>query len=208
MREIDLSIKDEYYSQVNNKFVPLEACMPTSFIMGLIYNGISVVPSGNKTPVTFPAFVFPKSLQPEDYLLAICRSPWGELLRNEIPWARGKDIPPNQLHEVISKIVNDIVGSTVTKFVTNVSIEDLIALIKKGKSVVTSGAFTGSGHAVVACGLRENGDDVSSILVDDPYGDYFTNYKVKQGNNIWFPVDKFKLLWSSWYHVFDKNGVF
>jgi hypothetical protein len=207
MTEIDLSLKNEYYSQVNNKFFPEYACMPTSFIMALIYNGIHVVSS--KVSSVPPSFIYPIDFQPEDFLMVLCRSPWGYNLRDKITWAVNSNIEPNQVHQVISEIVNKMVGFEITKFVEKSTFEDLTNLIITGKkSVVVSGKFTSSGHAVVVCGLRiDDSGKISHILVDDPYGNYFTNYKDKNGNNTWFPKDIFCALWSNWYHVFDKLGV-
>lgn len=206
MVEIDNSIKDEYYSQINNRFKPIEACMPTSFVMALLYNKIPLVPSG--TPCSVPSFVYPRTLQPEDYLMAICNSPWGTALRDNISWAKSQSIPPNQVHAVISEIINDIVGRNITKFEANKNMDDLIYQIRKGKSLVVSGRWVSTGHAVVVVGLRENeAKQVTHILIDDPYGNYHTNYQDKNGNNVWFTVEQFNTLWAKWYHIFDRNGV-
>jgi hypothetical protein len=205
IKDYDFSTHDDYYSQVNNQFMPQEACMPTSFIMALIYNKIPVVPCGS--PTQPPCFFHPKSLQPEDYLMAVCNSPWGIALRNRISWAAAQKLAPNQVHAVISDIVNELVGRRITKFETNKNIENLSAIIKQAKSVVVSGSFTAGGHAVVVCGLREVDGKTTHFLVDDPYGNYFTGYNDRNGNNVLFPVEEFDKLWAHWYHVFDAKGV-
>jgi len=208
MKEFDYSIKDEYYSQLNNKFVPHEACVPTSFIMALIYNKINVIQAGTDN-IKAPSFVYPKGVQPEDFLLSVCRSPWGYSLRDSMAnWAVKDDVPPNQVHSVISFITNSMVGKNITEFLFGKQIEDLIAELRSGHPVVVTGKFTESGHAVVVCGYRETaGSGVTHLLIDDPYGNYFTEYKDKEGNNIWFPIMKFIELWPRWYHRFRDAGV-
>jgi hypothetical protein len=208
MGEIDLSIKDGYYSQINNKYFSLEACMPTSFIMALIYNKILVVEAGSPA-MNRPFFVYPKGMQPEDFLGTVCRSPWGYDLRSRLAqWAEKDDIPPNQIHAVISEVVNRMVGSNVTKFETNKRIEDVINELRAGHSLVITGKFTQAGHAVVVCGMRtDDKGAVTDFLIDDPYGDYYSNYDNKNGNNTWFPVADFERLWMRWYHRFNALGV-
>jgi len=205
--ELDFSIKNSYYSQINNKYMPLEACMPTSFIMALIYNTIPVIEAGSHNLFSFPCFVYPIESQPEDFLMALCRSPWGIALRDAIPWAKNDNIPPNQVHAVISEIINKMVGLPVTKFMENQTIDQLIAEVHARRPVVVSGSFTRTGHALVVCGMRLEGDTVTHLLVDDPYGDYNKGYKEKNGNNVWFEIEEFKKHWAGWFHRFNRNGV-
>ena len=204
MKEIDLSIKDEYYSQINNKYIPLSSCMRTSEVMFLLYNGVRFIEAGNfnSQDNSKHFIIYPKGMQPEDYLTALCESPWGYELRNALPWAEKDKTPPGQVHQILSEIVNRMIGTPVDVYSFTKDITIVYNEIRNGRCVMTSGQFTKSGHAVCVCGMRydENTNEVSDILIDDPYGDYFSNYKNPNGNNIWFPVLEFMKLWSGNIH--------
>jgi len=203
MKEFDFSIKDSYYSQINNTYLAMSSCMRTAEIMFLIYNGVQVVEAGSKFDITRPFIVYPKSMQPEDFLTALTESPWGYELRNAISWAANQSIPPGQVHVVIAEIVNNLIGKSVDRFVNTNDITILFNELFNKRSVMTSGRFTPTGHAVCVCGYRlDDNNQITDLLVDDPYGDYFTNYASQKGNNIWFPLDTFKKLWSGNLHLY------
>jgi hypothetical protein len=202
MKEIDVSIKDEYYSQINNKYTPLSACMRTSMVMMLIYNGVRFVEAGKSPDLSKPFIIYPKAMQPEDYLSALCESPWGYELRDSVQWAKG--IPPGQVHYVLERIVNGIVGKDVDQFLTTKDENIIYGELKSGRAVMVTGQFTASGHAVCVCGMRydEDTNTVSDILVDDPFGNYLTKYADIKGNNVWLPVEVFLALWSGNLHKY------
>lgn len=209
MSEINLSINDDYHSQVNNKYVPYGACMPTSFIMALKAERVPVLEAGSELKrLSWPMFIFPHGMQPEDFLMSLMRSPWGEEMRDTIPWAKRGDIPPNQVHAVMSEAVNRIVGRKVTEFRSEATVSDLFLEIKNNHPAVVSGSFTSSGHAVAVVGAKATpSGDLAEFIIDDPFGNYFTGYKDQRGNNVSFTIDQFKKVWAGWYHAFDRGGI-
>lgn len=209
MNEINLSVKDDYHSQINNKYIPYGACMPTSFIMALKVERIPVIEAGAELKrLGWPMFIYPHGMQPEDYLMGLMRSPWGEEMRDQIPWAKRGNISPNQVHSVMSEAVNRIVGRKVTEFRSGALISDLFQEIKQNHPAVVSGSWTSSGHAVVVVGVKMTpSGDLSELIIDDPYGNYFTEYKDHRGNDVSFTVDQFKKVWAGWYHAFDRGGI-
>jgi len=206
--EINLSTDDDYYSQRNNRYNPLSACLVTSFVMALAVEGVPLVEAGAPLTHDWPIFVYPSGLQPEDALLTLLRSPWGYEMRDQYSWAKREDVAPNEVHMVVSEAVNRLVGKKVTVFETNKTIHHIFRQLEVGHPLVITGSFTDFGHAVTVVGATYTpGGEIKEIIVDDPYGNYKTNYRSRKGNNIHIPVMEFIQIWSGWYHRFDKNGV-
>ncbi len=206
MKTIDVSIKDEYYSQLNNKYIPLSACTPTSLAMALIYEGVDVCEAGSK-PCDIPFIAVPKTIGLDDYLTLMAWSKMGLALRKTLaPWAERQKIEPQTVHAVMEALVNNIVGIPVVKFHTKGTIEQLEAEIKGGHPCVVSGSFTSAGHSVVLAGMRwtESGKPVM-IMIDDPYGEY-PKYENHNGNNVWMPLETFRSIWSGFFYTFRKYG--
>jgi len=206
--EINLSTDNNYFSQVNNKYFPLSACVPTSFIMALIAEEIPVVEAGSPLTGAWPVFVYPTGMQPEDFLLALLRSPWGYEMRDQYSWAKRENIEPNEVHMVVSEAVNRIVGKKVTVFETKKTVHNIFIELEAGHPLVITGSFTSFGHAVAVVGATYTpGGEIKEFIIDDPYGNYKTGYKDKHGNNIHIPVMEFMQIWSGWYHRFNRFGV-
>ena len=153
---------------------------------------------------TKPFLIYPRGMQPEDYLTVMCESLWGYKLRDAFDWAKAQNIPPGQVHAVLSMIVNNLIGKDVDLSIFTKDINIIYDELHAGRAVMTSGQFTPAGHAVCVSGMRydENTNIVSHILIDDPYGDYFSGYTNQNGNGIWFPLDKFLELWSGNIHKY------
>jgi len=182
--------------------------MPTAFIMALVTEGVPVIEAGTPLTHSWPMFVYPKSLQPEDALMTLLRSPWGYEMRDQYRWAKREDIDPNEVHMVVSEAVNRIVGAKVTAFETKKTVHNIFVELEAGHPVVITGSFTSFGHAVAVVGVTYTpGGEIKEFVVDDPYGDFRTDYKSHKGNNIHIPIPEFIDIWSGWYHRFDKNGV-
>ena len=87
----------------------------------------------------------------------------------------------------------------VDRFSTGVSIETIIAHLKKGGGVVLSGEFRLKNrnlhHIVSLAGFVTDGnEDVTHFIIDDPYGDFRTDYQNQQGNNIRITKDEFMVI--------------
>lgn len=207
MKTIDVSIQDEYYSQVNNKFIPESACTPTSMAMACIYTGIRVVSAGSTFRFPTPYIVVPKGIMVDDYFTLMARSDLGLSIRKKLtPWAERDKVPPQEVHAVMSNLVNRIVGKSITKFIGKASLDDLEKEIKGDHPCVVSGTFTGAGHTVVLAGMRwTDSGKLVMIMIDDPYGAY-PDYKNKNGNNVWLTVETFLNVWKGYYHQFRLEG--
>lgn len=187
---------EDYYKQTNNEIDPFISCFPTSMINAAAVLGI----------------VFPKDkdktggyVQPEDqynwYLEHDegCRKFW-----SKPEFAKYLDDPanhPRELWEVEVYCFNRWIGRDVCKYVPNVKIQQIIDLLNKGGTAVTSGKFCEFGHVVAVVGFKADSVDennvkeseVTQFIVDDSYGNPHNNYKPVgvDGNDVEWEKDKF-----------------
>lgn len=197
LHEINVSDGIPYHSQRNNKIVPLQACNVTSMIMALKQAGVELPDTGYQ--------------QPEDALMEVLRSGAAyNMMRRAYPWAYQEDgairFHPNEVHGCLAHFTNEWVGKQVVTFSTSVRLEDIlrhVAIMKLG--AVVSGVFDMSdgrqlNHVVSVAGVVYRGaidsdtfviDDVVSVIIDDPYGDYRTGYTRHQGNDVKVPLSEF-----------------
>ena len=206
---IDLLPKDEYHSQINNRYYPKVACMCTSYVMGLKAEGIEVIEATKlcaSNPLKKPFLVYPTGMQPEDYLMVLLRSEWGKHLLDEIaPWF--SELNPNEVHTVLAEAVNRIIGTEVCKFINNGTIVDIEEEILQRHPVVLSGNFfKGQGHAVVITGAKWNTFKfLNEFIMNDPYGMY-PIYNSPKGNDLRIKPEELDRLWGGGYHIFRKEG--
>jgi len=214
---------DDYYTQTNNRYVPTSACTPTSGIMFVLAEGIPVFEAGSKNPARHPYLQYPQGMQPEDYITALCQSPWGDDLRKTFtPWFNSDNIPNQTIHVVVKEVLNRVMGKTVIRFFEKgKTIYDIAKQLLDGHPVMVSGDFTHSGHTLVVVGMDyemgqlQRDDDLSyqeapipkNFIVDDPYGNYNTGYTDKRGNDVIIEIDTFKKLWHGFTYFIDKRGV-
>ena len=181
-----------YHTQINNRRLPLSTCNTTSMIMALKQAGVR--PPG---PL--------KGVQPEDYLTDFLRSPESYRKMKEMtPWffdrKTGKAIlPPNEVHQMLEWGVNTLLNKQVDRFSTGVSIETIIAHLIKGGGVVLSGEFRLKNrnlhHIVSLAGfVTDENEDVTHFIIDDPYGNFRTDYQDQHGNNIKITRDEFMVI--------------
>jgi len=95
--------------------------------------------------------------------------------------------------------VNTLLSKQVDRFSTGVSIETIIAHLKKGGGVVLSGEFRLKNrnlHHIVSLArfVTERQKDVTHFIIDDPYGDFRTDYQSQRGNNIRITRDEFVVI--------------
>lgn len=192
MIRINNSLRDDYHTQLNNKKVPKRSCNTTSAIMFL---------KGNDIP-----FAYPKDMQPEDYLtdLLDTTEAW-ERMRKRHPWTEGTHYRPQEVHDILSWGINELVGETVSGFTERMPVNEMIYRIAQGEVLIVSGRFGRLDHIVAIVGLASNQrdllearspadvviDDVIAFRVDDPYGDYRTGYKDRRGNDVVMPLEDF-----------------
>jgi hypothetical protein len=208
--EINVSKHTAYHSQINNKLCPLSSCGTTSAIMWLLDCGVP--------------FDYPKEMQPEDYLTCITeRTETYEKMRELAPWASQgrRPVPPRQVHVMLAWAVNQMVGREVIRFREDATYQELIAELARGRAALLSTVLTQQGHVVCLVGVRTRQDReeladparvridlIDGWLVDDPYGDYWTGYNDRHGNDCYFPFDDFgrltKELYQNrkWAHIY------
>ncbi|MBI9103753.1 MAG: hypothetical protein JEY99_15160 [Spirochaetales bacterium] len=205
----------EYHTQLNNKYIPLQSCNSTSMIMALKQAGYN-----------FDHIID----QPEDLLTTLIFSMDDDKIKELAPWAWDdrKDeprIPPNEIHAVLEWATNHMMmGREVDHFTTNPSICTLIATILTGGGVVLSGVFPYKnktiGHMVSLAGIVTNRDDnnaelenITHFIIDDPHGNFRTDYKDVRGNNIKITKEEFYSIFRDtdnrerkWAHII-KNKI-
>jgi len=208
----NISLDNDYHSQVNNRRFPMSSCNTTSAIMALKNNKID--------------FYSPPSMQEEDYLTSLLETEEAyDKLNKEFPWAVKDGIPPREVHAMLEWAINKLTRNSYDKFTTYATLEQILynIAIKKESSLMT-GRFTKYGHIVCVSGfiteqdnIEEtktiNMDKVQKVIIDDPYGNYFTEYKDVHGNNIEINIKDFDSLtknYSSkykWAHIISKDNI-
>jgi hypothetical protein len=202
MKRINISKPNQYYSQINNTHYPHSACNVTSLTESL--------------DITDQLFDYPKDIQPEDFLMNYLRSDESyKLMDEKFPWARKNGYEPNEVHGMLQWAVNKLVGKDVDEFSTEWTLKRLLFEVLNFNPVSVSGWFTDYGHIVVLVGFETEQQNifeikyeeeldinkVKKIIIDDPYGDYFTEYESIHGNDIKFEKENFIKL------VERKSGI-
>ena len=210
----NLSEDSEYHSQRNNKFFPFSTCNTTSAIMAL---KSSQIPFG-----------YASDMQPEDYLTSILRSDEAYvLMREKYTWAIPGGYEPNEVHGMLEWGINKMVGKKVDRFSTNNTLQELVYYLIRGRASIINGRFTKYGHMVVLVGFETYQKDADRIpelkyvdlneikhyIIDDPYGNYHTDYKDVKGNNVIVTPEDFNYVTKTynniekkWAHIFDPLG--
>ena len=205
-----------YRPQWDNTLYPASTCNTTSMVHALEVSGIP--------------FTYPEDMQPEDYLTNILESKeaYSRLVKL-YKWAVGK-YPPRQVHAMLSWAVNEkLVGTPCTFFTTNATIQEMIYhLVATRTALVVGTDFTSYGHIVTVVGLATAQEDImqaqsprdvnleaiSSIIVNDSWGNYLTGYKDRNGFNIRVPFHTYIAktrtpgkLTGKWVHFFYLDEV-
>jgi hypothetical protein len=210
MTRIDNSVKDEYYTQLNNKRFPLAACNVTASIMFM---------RSNRIPYSIPT-----QEQDEDYLMWMLRQPEAyQKLEELTPWFVDKKqapvtdwtdpkqidrryaCPPSEVWQMLVWGINKLAGRMVADLRFDLRLNEFLFELVRGRTMVVGGKFTKSGHFVNAVGLITAQDDiiaaktpneirqpeVTHVIVDDPYGNYLTGYTDHDGNSTEIPIEQF-----------------
>ncbi len=105
-------------------------------------------------------------------------------------------VAPNEVHQMLEWGVNTLLKRKADSFATNVPVETIIAHLIKGGGVVLSGKFKLTtrtlNHIVSLAGfVTDNNEDITHFIIDDPYGNFRTDYQNLHGNNIRITRDEF-----------------
>ncbi len=106
--------------------------------------------------------------------------------------------PPNQLHFILAYANGLFVGKHGVTQYRNTNINKILDILESGKSMAISGKFGNLNHVVCLVGANYTVDlstgtrNVESLVVDDPWGETYAYYKMKSGNDIVIPWDKFQ----------------
>jgi len=194
-----------FRSQRDNKERPSSACNVTSVIIALCAAGWPV-----------DAFA-PASVQPEDALMRFIYTDPATLKRWEQVDPK-KEIPPNQWHSVLAYgagrfLKNLGYDAAAIEFRDSVSVNEIVGAIDAGGAAVLSGIFQQNrkplNHIVAAVGY---GNDKNGFyfIIDDPWGNYHTDYKDHNGKGIRMPMADFAKIMKpqssekKWAHIVKK----
>ncbi|MBQ7158630.1 MAG: hypothetical protein IJS09_04285 [Treponema sp.] len=183
-----------YYTQRNNRLKPNGACNVTAMIAALVAAGYAV---GALATEQYP--------QPEDALMHFILSD----KRVDAYWRRIDPIgrcAPNEWHPVLAYGTNlflrerGVVGNDTEPVAWSEqhTVREIVQVIEGGGAAVLSGVFLAEGkqtigHVVAAVGFKtdENGR-LTHFIIDDSWGDYRTEYKNRNGNDIEMPLEDFQ----------------
>ncbi len=203
---VDVSAGKQNYSQRNNQISPMGACATTSIAMAIDYAGIP-----------FPASKWP---QPEDGIIDFIRTnPEVQLYyQKNYPGLFGAKTPANEIHAVNVFGVNLYFQKKIIDFSMKITVPEILFRTVANRAVPVSGIWAGLHHVVCVVGFETGQENVyfcadpddiilgqvDTVLIDDPYGDYRTGYKVQTGNNIRVPYKDFVANVNSPGSLFEK----
>lgn len=193
---------NEYIDEITNKKIACNMCNVTSYCMAYSYTGGAFPPIGSS-----------KYSQEEDRFLEFLRNSKDVLnyyknlnLAYYNSWKNNeKDCyPPEQIHDVLNYAFNLWVGWKSATFIPNASIDSMIKeIITNNKPMVVSGKFGKLNHIVVLTGVvvdKEAINNINSVnllkfvksfIIDDPYGDFRTEYSSYKGNDVRMTSEQF-----------------
>lgn len=184
-----------YHSQRNNLKIPHSSCNTTSMIMALKQAGHDCN--------------FGEG-QPEDILTELLLSPkYWSMMDNINPKYKEWGYRPNEIHDCLCAATNEIIGKKVDFFSTETLVLRIKNHLDDGGGVVLSGKFKLSNgdtlnHIVSLAGYGDEG-----FIIDDPYGNFRTDYKDFHGNDIHITNDEFFTIFKGsedykWAHLISK----
>ena len=222
MVEINVRNGKPYFSQRNNLVRPYITCNDTSMVAGLSYRGVDFPngkydqPEDNLTEfmLTDPRVdAFYKANFPTEYA--------AYLAANKDP---KNSSPPNEIHVVLSYGVNIWLGkqnNEITIYKENVPTQVILFELIRGKPVVESGLWDGMHHITCTAGFATTQDNVAQVqnpqqidvsqvvyfIIDDPYGDFHSNYQNQNGEDIKITPAEYKTIVTA-QNSDLKNGHF
>jgi hypothetical protein len=107
--------------------------------------------------------------------------------------------------------VNTLLNKDVVHFSTKTPLQEIISHIDNRKGVVLSGRFPLNkgtiDHMVSLAGYMKYHNQITYLLIDDPYGDYKTSYRSHRGNNIPLPIEEAQTILKP-IGIKDKNWAY
>ncbi len=200
---INISEGKKYLTQRDNKLKPFGTCNTTSMIMALTYSSIALPPKQDEEQyedvltrflLTDPrVLAYYAQIDPANYTL------WKTNMESS------KVIPPNEYHSVLAYGTNLWLNSKAVAFSTTTSINSILFALLQGRATVLSGIWSGLKHIVCAVGFSTSQENIrevtvasdidlskiSSIIIDDPFGNYQTKYQETNGNDVRVPYKDF-----------------
>lgn len=186
----NLSLGKPMHVQYNNLYHPSGACGATSAANAIV---------SAETP-----FAYNKKYQLEDVIMYKLMSKSARrFLQGTAPGAKYN---PWNASVCIIWAVNSLAGKNICELQENNLAGIIYNLAIKNNPIVLGGAFTPSRHFVCTVGFNTAQTDilqitgpqdielqwVKSMIIDDSWGNYLTNYKSKDGNNNILPIDIYK----------------
>ena len=205
MITVDKSLGKPWRSQRDNTWKPHGSCNVTSYRMAADVAGIKC--PGDED--LFLAFMN----EPRWWQEIGLRFPWAweEVVDPARPTHNKINYiyPPEQIHDLLAEGFNEWTGTKAARFELCVSRKTLMQAILAGAGVVLSGKFPYRGgrsinHIVALSGFDTLQAEinvcapkdvdpyrVSAWIIDDPYGDYRTEYENHDGNGVRMPQEDF-----------------
>lgn len=191
--EINNSAGKPYYTQRNNQLKPGGACNVTAMIAALLAAGYAV-----------DSLATEKYSQPEDALMDFILHDERTLALWKVLDQSGQNAP-NEWHPVLALGTNlflrekGLVGKDVNAVEWGEwrSKSQITETIRNGGAAVLSGLFPAGGrkiigHVVACVGFKEDDEgNITHFIIDDSWGDYRTEYRNQNGNDIEMPLEDF-----------------
>lgn len=171
-----------YHTQRNNQLYPYSTCGTTILSEYLDFLGYNFLDDD-----VFKALNSPQMIDRANALIQKGDSYIKQLLNQGF-----RDEARNFTYLNNSMVMLCEVGKYLTNYKRDFAlkygtIEQIKACLKEGFPVGIAGMFTQSGHYVLIVGF-----DCPSqcFIIDDPFGDWRTNYRNPDGKNVYYPLEK------------------
>ena len=199
MTRENYSKDSEYHTQRNNAVVPYSSCNTTSLVMAL---------KQARWPIP------ERGMQPEDDLSKFLQTPEAHAkLKDLAPWFVGT-FPPQEVHATLEWGTNEWMKGTADRFTLGATSKDLVMALSTGGGAVLSGRFPREGapdmgHIVSLAGFVRKNGEITHWVIDDPYGDWHSNYQNHHGNDIAYTHDEFDTIFRRdtgfyWAHLIRR----
>lgn len=201
MTEINISKRGKYYTYLKNKKYRITTSI--AIINKLANQNIKIyTPDG--ALVEIEKFLNITDKRPEDWLTQILTTQAARDYFEDIMGRKPEGNEQRFYYPVAVEMVNVyLCGEEIVSF-EKLSIQEILYGILNSKPVVVND----KGHMVCVVGFITKQKniigvkkasqiklkEVDVIIIDDPYGDYFTAYRDKHGNDVRFTVNEFNKL--------------